>query len=78
MARRTKLAAACVVCAKTIPSGSYAGGSVSIVIDLMTAGKATVSAPICQACADVGAADPAKAMGILIRAGRGVLGMDKR
>ncbi|MCP5278555.1 MAG: hypothetical protein H6935_09355 [Thiobacillus sp.] len=78
MARRTKVAAACVVCAAKIPPGSHTGGDVSITINLLTAGKATIQAPICMACADVGAADPSKAMAILIRAGRGVLGLEKR
>lgn len=78
MARRTKIAAICAACTKTIPAGSYTGGDVSITINLLTAGKATVSAPICRACADVGGVDTGKALGILIRAGHGVLGRAKQ
>lgn len=78
MTRRTKLAATCTVCNGRIPSGSLTGGDVSITINLRASGRATISAPICTACAAIAADAPDQALPVLRRAARGILGLDRR
>lgn len=77
MSRRTKVAMTCTVCAAKMPPGSLTGGNVSIAINLRASGRTTITAPICLACAAIAADDPAKALNILTRAARGVLGLDR-
>ena len=66
----------CAVCAEFMPLGSHHGGSVSITISLEVF-QATITAPVCAACALIAKKAPVSSIEILTRAAHGVLGMGR-
>jgi hypothetical protein len=76
MTRRTKVALTCAACASKIPPGSVTGGDISLALNLRGAGRTTITAPICAACA-TRAEHPPESLQILARAACGALGLDR-